>query len=140
MQTLEFPWTVRLCLQDTKRSHRGKGRKGETDGQKETIHSRNAMRKREMKRKRKSYLGNSVRLHRPFSVQHFAYGICLRPSSAEKIMRSLREIALILVRLQNRGISSVLFPFSQIKTWIADKSTLNSTWVNTLAIYIYIYI
>lgn len=53
---------------------------------------------REGKRKRKSYLRNSIRLHRPSSVRRFAYDICLRPSSVERITRSLREIALILIR------------------------------------------
>lgn len=62
------------------------------------MHSRrNAMHKRE-RGERKSYLGNSVRLHRPFSVRRFAYGVCLRPSSIKRITRSLREIALILAR------------------------------------------
>jgi len=55
-------------------------------------------RERERKWERESYLSNSVRLHRPFSVGRFTYDICLRPSSGERITRSPREIALILVR------------------------------------------
>lgn len=137
MQTLEFPWAARSCLQDTKRLHRGKGRKGEThreEGEEEeTMHSRrNTMRKGEGKRKRKSYLRNSIRLHRPSSVRRFAFVFDLLRwrGSRGPFARSLWSSS---ARPRVAGFCRyVLFPFSQIMARDADKSASNSTWMNNI--------